>query len=50
MTAVRCIDLCKTYRQGEQDIRALDHVDFEVQEGGFVCLSRRHPAAARRRC
>ena len=39
MTAVRCIDLCKTYRQGEQDIRALDHVDFEVQEGGFVCLS-----------
>ncbi len=39
MTAVKCIDLCKTYRQGEQDIRALDHVDFEVQEGGFVCLS-----------
>jgi putative ABC transport system ATP-binding protein len=39
MTAVKCIDLCKTYRQGEQDIRALDHVDFEVREGGFVCLS-----------
>ena len=39
MTAVRCIDLCKTYRQGDQDIKALDHVDFEVGEGGFVCLS-----------
>ncbi len=39
MTAVRCIDLCKTYRQGDQDIKALDHVDFEVDNGGFVCLS-----------
>jgi putative ABC transport system ATP-binding protein len=39
MTAVRCIDLCKTYRQGDQDIKALDHVDIEIEEGGFVCLS-----------
>lgn len=39
MTAVRCIDLCKTYRQGDQDIKALDHVDLEVEKGGFVCLS-----------
>jgi len=39
MTAVRCVDLCKTYRQGEQDIRALDHLSMEVEEGGFVCLS-----------
>jgi putative ABC transport system ATP-binding protein len=39
MTAVRCIDLCKTYRQGDQDIKALDHVDLEVAKGGFVCLS-----------
>ena len=39
MTAVRCIDLCKTYRQGDQDIKALDHVDLEVTQGGFVCLS-----------
>jgi putative ABC transport system ATP-binding protein len=31
--------LCKTYRQGEQDIRALDHLSMEVEEGGFVCLS-----------
>jgi len=39
MTAVRCIDLCKTYRQGDQDIKALDHVNLEVKSGGFVCLS-----------
>ena len=39
MTAVRCIDLCKTYRQGDQDIKALDHLSIEVAEGGFVCLS-----------
>ena len=39
MTAVRCVDLCKTYRQGDQDIRALDHVSLEIDKGGFVCLS-----------
>ena len=39
MTAVRCVDLCKTYRQGEEDIKALDHVSIEIREGGFVCLS-----------
>jgi putative ABC transport system ATP-binding protein len=39
MTAVRCVDLCKTYRQGEEDIKALDHVNIEIDEGGFVCLS-----------
>ncbi len=39
MTAVRCIDLCKTYFQGDQAIKALDHVNLEIKEGGFVCLS-----------
>ena len=39
MTAVRCVDLCKTYRQGDQDIKALDHVSIDIEEGGFVCLS-----------
>lgn len=39
MTAVRCVDLCKTYRQGDQDIKALDHVNLEIKSGGFVCLS-----------
>ena len=39
MTAVRCVNLCKTYRQGDQDIKALDHVSIEIVAGGFVCLS-----------
>lgn len=39
MPAVRCIDVCKTYRQGEQEIKALDHVDLEIMDSGFVCLS-----------
>lgn len=39
MTAVRCVDLCKTYYQGEQAIKALDHVSIEIAESGFVCLS-----------
>ena len=39
MTAVRCVDLCKTYHQGDEDIKALDHVSIEIEEGGFVCLS-----------
>jgi putative ABC transport system ATP-binding protein len=33
------VDLCKTYRQGDEDIKALDHVSLEVAKGGFVCLS-----------
>ena len=39
MTAVRCIDLCKTYLQGDQEIKALDHLSIDVDAGGFVCLS-----------
>ncbi len=39
MTTVRCKDLCKTYRQGDQDVKALDHVSLEIDRGGFVCLS-----------
>ena len=38
MTAVRCIDICKTYRQGDQDIKALDHLSIEIGKGEFVCL------------
>jgi putative ABC transport system ATP-binding protein len=39
MTAIRCINLCKTYYQGDQAIKALDHVNLEIEEGDFVCLS-----------
>jgi len=38
MSSVRCVDLCKTYRQGDTDVKALDHVSIEINEGGFVCL------------
>jgi putative ABC transport system ATP-binding protein len=39
MSSVSCIDLCKTYRQGDQEIKALDHVNLEIGSAGFVCLS-----------
>ena len=39
MTAVHCIDLCKTYIQGDTEIKALDHLSIEIEVGGFVCLS-----------
>jgi putative ABC transport system ATP-binding protein len=39
MSAVKCIELCKTYRQGDEEIRALDHASIQIADGGFVCLS-----------
>lgn len=39
MKAVTCKNLNKTYRQGDVDIKALDHVSIDIEEGGFVCLS-----------
>ena len=39
MAAVKCIDLCKTYCQGDQKVMGLDHVTLDIKEGGFVCLS-----------
>ena len=38
MSAVRCVDLCKTYRQGDVDIKALDHLSIEIGKGDVVCL------------
>ncbi len=38
MTAVRCIELCRTFIQGDQKITGLDHVTLEVEKGEFVCL------------
>lgn len=37
--AVRCVDVYKTFRQGDVEIKAVDHVDLQVDEGEFVCLS-----------
>ncbi len=39
MSTVRCIDLCKTYRQGDLEVTGLDQVNLEIEDGGFVCLS-----------
>ena len=39
MPAVRCIDVSKNYRQGDLEVKGLDHVTLEIQDGGFVCLS-----------
>ena len=36
---MRCVDVCKTYRQGDLEVKGLDHVNLEIDEGGFVCLS-----------
>ncbi|MFT5219275.1 MAG: putative ABC transport system ATP-binding protein [Planctomycetota bacterium] len=39
MSNIRCIQLCKTFRQGEQIVTGLDHVDLSIDTGEFVCLS-----------
>ena len=39
MSAVHCVDLCKTYIQGDVEIRALDNVSLDIEKSGFVCLS-----------
>jgi putative ABC transport system ATP-binding protein len=39
MAEIKCVDLCKTYRQGDAIVRALDHVTLEIEQGSFICLS-----------
>jgi putative ABC transport system ATP-binding protein len=39
MTAIKCVDLCKYFQQGDAVIKALDHVSLEIEEGSFICLS-----------
>ncbi len=39
MSSVRCVGLCRFFVQGDQTIKALDHVDLEIDEREFVCLS-----------
>ena len=39
MADIRCLDLCKTYRQGDAEIHALDHVTLDIEPGSFICLS-----------
>jgi putative ABC transport system ATP-binding protein len=39
MSSIQCIQLCKTFKQGDEIITGLDHVDLVIEEGEFVCLS-----------
>jgi putative ABC transport system ATP-binding protein len=39
MSAIHCHQLCKTFRQGDEIITGLDHVDITIESGEFVCLS-----------
>jgi putative ABC transport system ATP-binding protein len=39
MAEIKCVDLCKTYRQGDAVVRALDHVTLKIEQGSFICLS-----------
>ena len=39
MAEIKCVDLCKTYQQGDATIKALDHVTLDIEPGSFICLS-----------
>ncbi len=39
MSSIRCVQLCKTFKQGDETITGLDHVDIVIDEAEFVCLS-----------
>ena len=38
MTAVRCVELCRTFKQGDLEVVGLDHVNLDIEQGEFVCL------------
>ena len=35
---IKVVDLCKVYNPGENEVRALDHVDLEIDQGEFVAI------------
>ena len=37
-TLVRVVDLCKIYNPGDNEVRALDHVNLEIRKGEFVAI------------
>ncbi len=39
MSAVECVNLCKTYRQGDLEVVGLSDVDLNIEDGEFTCLS-----------
>jgi putative ABC transport system ATP-binding protein len=38
MNDIRCIELCRKFRQGDTEVTGLDHVNLEISTGEFVCL------------
>ena len=39
MSTVRCVELCRFFVQGGHTVKALDHVDLEIEKREFACLS-----------
>lgn len=37
-TLIKVRDMCKVYNPGENEVRALDHVNLEIQKGEFVAI------------
>ena len=37
-TLVNVEDICKIYNPGENEVRALDHVTLQIEEGEFVAI------------
>ena len=35
---IRLSGICKIYNPGENEVRALDHVDLQIDEGEFVAI------------
>lgn len=35
---IKVEDLCKIYNPGENEVRALDHINLEIDEGEFVAI------------
>ncbi|MBQ8604884.1 MAG: ABC transporter ATP-binding protein [Oscillospiraceae bacterium] len=38
MAFIEFRDVCKTYRMGEVEIKALDNINFEIEQGEFVVI------------
>lgn len=39
MKILQCINLCKTFKQGEIEVHALKNINLQVEKGEFLCLS-----------
>ncbi|MEE4217952.1 MAG: ABC transporter ATP-binding protein [Xanthomonadales bacterium] len=39
MAEIKCRNLCKTYRQGDAEVHALDQVTLDIEPGSLICLS-----------